>query len=144
MVEKFWQTKTLAKMTNAEWESLCDGCGKCCLHKIIEDDTDEIHFTNVACELLNTKSCRCKKYEKRFKYVSDCFKVTLDDIDAFHWLPESCSYKRLLEGNDIPEWHPLITGSQSEMHKLGYSIRGKAVAESQAGDLEDHIITFKL
>lgn len=140
----FWQQKTLSQMTSSEWESLCDGCGKCCLNKIIDDDTEELHFTNVACHLLNTKSCQCKKYEQRFKLVKDCVKVSLDDIEQFHWLPGSCAYRLLAEGNDLPEWHPLITGSKSAMHKAGASIRGKIISETtiDPDNLEDYIVLW--
>lgn len=129
-MSKFWEYKTLSRMSDKEWESLCDGCGKCCLNKLIDDETEELHFTNVACHLLHTKSCQCRKYDQRFKLVSDCVKVSLDDIQQFHWLPSSCAYRRLAEGKPIPEWHPLITGSQSAMHKGGFSVRGKVISES--------------
>jgi len=140
-MDKFWEYKTLSKMSDKEWESLCDGCGKCCLNKIIDDDTEELHFTNVSCHLLHTKTCQCRKYEQRFKLVKDCVKVSLDDIEQFHWLPASCAYRRLVEGKPIPEWHPLISGSKSAMHKGGFSVRGKIISESAivAENLEDYI-----
>lgn len=140
----FWENKTLAQMTQQEWELLCDGCGKCCLNKIIDDDTQVLHFTNVACQLLHTKTCQCKKYEQRFKLVKDCVKVSLDDIDQFHWLPESCAYRLLVEGKPLPEWHPLLTGSKSAMHKGGFSIRGKVISETAIDitNLEDYIETW--
>lgn len=140
----FWENKTLSQMSQQEWESLCDGCGKCCLNKIIDDDTEELHFTNVACHLLHTKSCRCKKYEQRFELVKDCVKVSLEDIDQFHWLPASCAYRLLVEEKPLPEWHPLITGSQSAMHKAGCSIRGKIISETAINpdNLEDYIVTW--
>lgn len=141
---KFWENKTLSQLTPQEWESLCDGCGKCCLNKVINDDTEELHFTNVACHLLHTKSCQCKKYEQRFKLVKDCVKVSLDDIDQFHWLPASCAYRRLVEEKSLPEWHPLLTGSKSAMHKGKHSIRGKIISEKDINldDLEDYIATW--
>jgi uncharacterized cysteine cluster protein YcgN (CxxCxxCC family) len=140
-MKKFWEHKTLSQMSDKEWESLCDGCGKCCLNKIIDDETEELHFTNVACHLLHTKSCQCKKYEQRFNLVADCVKVSLDDIEQFHWLPKSCAYRRLVENKPLPEWHPLITGSKSAMHKAGFSIRGKIISEStiDPDNLEDYI-----
>ncbi len=141
-MDQFWQHKTLVQMTESEWESLCDGCGKCCLNKLIDDETEKLHFTNVACKLLNTKSCRCKKYEQRFKLVPDCVKVSLEDIDQFHWLPKTCAYRLLVEGKSLPEWHPLLTGNQSAMHAGGFSIRGKVVSELAAGDLEDHVVDW--
>lgn len=137
----FWEKKTLSQMSPSEWESLCDGCGKCCLNKIIDDDTEELHFTSVACKLLHTKSCKCKKYEQRFKLVKDCVKVSLDDIDQFHWLPANCAYRLLVEDKPLPVWHPLLTGSQSAMHKGGFSVRGKIISEEKVHPdyLEDYI-----
>ncbi|RJG42557.1 YcgN family cysteine cluster protein [Motilimonas pumila] len=142
VVTPFWQQKTLAQLSEQEWESLCDGCGKCCLSKLIDDDTDELHYTNVACKLLNTKTCQCKKYEKRFKWVPDCVKVSLDQIDQFQWLPASCAYRRLAEGKDLPAWHPLLTGSASAMHAGGHSVRGKVIVEQAGIELEDYIASW--
>lgn len=142
--QPFWKTKSLAQMSEQEWESLCDGCAKCCLNKVIDDETDELFFTNVACELLNTKSCQCSNYPNRFKLVPDCFKVTLANRDSFSWLPASCAYRLLDEDKDLPSWHPLITGSQKEMHALGQSVRGKVISEKDAGDLEDHVVYWPL
>ncbi|MCS3455970.1 putative cysteine cluster protein YcgN (CxxCxxCC family) [Aeromonas sp. BIGb0405] len=138
----FWQEKTLQQMTNAEWESLCDGCGKCCLNKLIDADTDELVFTNVACNLLNTKSCQCSDYHNRFKKEPDCLQITVDKIDEYQWLPSSCAYRLLAEGQSLPAWHPLITGSRSAMHQAGQSVRGKVIHERDAGEWEDHIITW--
>jgi uncharacterized cysteine cluster protein YcgN (CxxCxxCC family) len=142
----FWQQKTLAQMTDQEWESLCDGCGKCCLSKLIDEDTDELYYTNIACVLLNSKTCRCSDYENRFAKVPDCVKISLDDIEAFHWLPPSCAYKRLIEGKPLPEWHPLLNkGKASEMHKRGASIRGKIVCETQlVGPSQNYIVRWPL
>lgn len=137
----FWEDKTLAQMSKNEWESLCDGCGKCCLNKIIDDETEELHFTNVACQLLHTKTCQCQKYEQRFKLVKDCVKVSLDDIEQFHWLPASCAYRLLVEDKPLPAWHPLLTGSKSAMHAGGFSIRGKTISETKIDpdNLTDYI-----
>lgn len=138
----FWQVKSLQQMTMTEWESLCDGCGKCCLNKLIDEDTDELVFTNVACNLLNTKTCQCSDYGNRFKKEPDCLQITFDKIAEFDWLPSSCAYRLLAEGQSLPEWHPLITGSRSAMHQAGQSVRGKVVHEVDAGDWIDHIITW--
>ncbi|TAA48603.1 YcgN family cysteine cluster protein [Corallincola spongiicola] len=141
----FWRHKTLAQMTEQEWESLCDGCGKCCLHKVIDDDTDELYFTEIACRLLDSHSCACSNYADRFSQVDDCVKVTLDDIESFHWLPPTCAYRRLAEGQDLPKWHPLITGTSETMHQLGHSVRGKTVLEEDAGPtLAEHIVWWPL
>lgn len=138
----FWQVKSLQQMTMTEWESLCDGCGKCCLNKLIDEDTEELVFTNVACNLLNTKTCQCSDYGNRFKKEPDCLQITHDKIAEYDWLPSTCAYRLLVEGQSLPEWHPLITGSRSAMHQAGQSVRGKVVHEVDAGDWIDHIITW--
>ncbi len=138
----FWQEKTLQQMTMSEWESLCDGCGKCCLNKLIDEDTDELVFTNVACDLLNTKTCQCSDYGNRFQKEPDCLQITFDKIAEYDWLPSTCAYRLLAEGQTLPEWHPLITGSRSAMHQAGQSVRGKVIHEAHAGEWIDHIITW--
>ncbi len=110
--QPFWQQKTLDEMTDAEWESLCDGCGQCCLHKLMDEDTDEIYFTNVACRQLNIKTCQCRNYERRFEYEPDCIKLTRENLPTFEWLPPTCAYRLLAEGKSLPAWHPLLTGSK--------------------------------
>lgn len=101
-------------MTDDEWESLCDGCGQCCLHKLMDEDTDEIYFTNVACNQLNIKTCQCKHYEDRFSYEADCIKLNRYNLETFEWLPHTCAYRLLLEGKTLPAWHPLKTGSKRQ------------------------------
>ncbi|USD39312.1 YcgN family cysteine cluster protein [Ferrimonas sp. SCSIO 43195] len=144
--QPFWH-KPLQDMTEKEWESLCDGCGKCCLNKLIDDDTEEVYFTNVACKLLNDKTCDCQKYERRFEWVPDCYKVTPENVATIEWLPPSCSYRRLQEGRGLPSWHPLLTGSKSEMHKQGMSVRRKVLSELHVGpdpDLIGYIVVWPL
>ncbi|AMO81334.1 YcgN family cysteine cluster protein [Obesumbacterium proteus] len=136
----FWQEKTLAEMSNDEWESLCDGCGQCCLHKLQDEDTDEIYFTNVACNLLNIKTCQCRHYERRFEYEEDCIKLTRENLETFEWLPPTCAYRMVHEGKDLPEWHPLKVGSKKAMHAERISVRYIAVRESEVNDWEDHIM----
>ena len=143
-INHFWLNTPLEKMTDAQWESLCDGCGKCCLAKLIDDDTEELHYTNVACDLLDNKKCGCSNYANRFALVPDCVKVSIKDKESFAWLPTSCAYKRLAEGKTLPSWHPLLTGSKSAMHKAGMSIRGKIVYESQVDYLENYIALWPL
>lgn len=138
--QPFWQIKTLFEMTDDEWESLCDGCGQCCLNKLIDADTDEIYFTNVACNQLNIKTCQCRNYDKRFVLEPDCIKLTRDNLGTFEWLPYTCAYRLLGEGKPLPSWHPLITGSKSAMHAARISVRHIAVPESQMTEWEDHII----
>lgn len=136
----FWQTKRLDQMNDDEWESLCDGCGQCCLNKLQDADTDEIYFTNVACNQLNIKTCQCRNYERRFEYEEDCIKLTRENLTQFNWLPRTCAYRLLGEGKALPAWHPLLSGSKSAMHAQRISVRYIAVRESEVRDWEDHII----
>lgn len=142
----FWQHKQLDEMNDAEWEALCDGCGKCCLAKVIDDDTDELYYTEVSCQLLNQKSCQCNDYPRRFDKVSDCVKISLSDPETFQWLPPSCAYRRLRDGDELPSWHPLRhNGKKSEMHRAGASIRGKTINElAVQGDLQHFIAWWPL
>ena len=141
---RFWEEKSLAQMSQSEWESLCDGCGKCCLVKLEDADSGELIFTNVACDLLNLKTCQCGDYSNRFKKMPDCLQLTIDKIAEFHWLPTTCAYRLLAEGDPLPDWHPLLTGSRSTMHAAGQSIRNKVIHERFAGEWEDHILTWPL
>jgi uncharacterized protein len=138
----FWETKTLSEMTHEEWESLCDGCGKCCLHKLEDEDTGEVYYTNVACRLFNLDTCRCKNYPDRTRLVPDCIDLKQQDISEFSWLPSTCAYRLVAEGNELPSWHPLVSGTTTSVVDAGVSIRSFAVAESQADDLEDHVIEW--
>ncbi|WP_032115881.1 YcgN family cysteine cluster protein [Candidatus Arsenophonus nilaparvatae] len=140
MSQFFWQRKTLEQMTDEEWESLCDGCGQCCMHKLLDADTDEIYFTNVACDQLDLKSCQCKNYAERFRYEPDCIKLTKDNLTTFRWLPNTCAYRLIAEGKPLPAWHPLKTGSKLAMHQAKISVRHIAVREIEVMDWEDHII----
>ena len=136
----FWQDKSLEQMTDEEWESLCDGCGQCCLNKLQDADTDEIYFTNVACNQLNIKTCQCRNYERRFEYEEDCIKLTRENLPTFSWLPPSCAYRLLAEGKPLPVWHPLRSGSKAAMHAARTSVRHIAARESEVRDWEDHNI----
>lgn len=140
MEKPFWQQKTLLQMTEKEWESLCDGCGQCCLNKLIDDDTDKLYFTNVACNQLDIQSCRCCHYENRHEYEPDCIKLTQQNLRQFEWLPETCAYRLLDENKVLPEWHPLLTGSHESMHQAGISVRNYAVHEIDVVNWEDHIL----
>ena len=138
----FWETKKLAEMTAEEWESLCDNCGKCCLHKLEDEDTGKIAFTSVACRLINLNTCRCTRYNERTKLVAECLDIRKLDVEKYNWLPSTCAYRLLNEGKKLPAWHPLLTGSPGSVKRAGVSISSYAIKESMAMDLEDHIIEW--
>jgi hypothetical protein len=140
--QPFWKTKKMSQMTQAEWESLCDGCGKCCLNKIIDIETNELHFTNVACKLLDTESCRCKHYKTRFSYVKDCVRLTPRNVRQIRWLPDTCAYRLVAEGKDLYDWHHLVCGDRNAVHRAGISGRGRIISEQDAGELEDYIVAW--
>jgi uncharacterized cysteine cluster protein YcgN (CxxCxxCC family) len=133
MTDEFWKRKSFDEMSKEEWESLCDGCALCCLQKIEDEDTGDVYFTDIACRLLDTETCRCTNYAERAKLVSDCLVLSADEPEAFHWLPDSCAYRRLADGKDLPEWHPLITGDANSVHEAGISAKGKMVSETATG-----------
>ncbi len=134
----FWKVKQLEEMTPSEWESLCDGCGRCCLHKLRHED-DALSFTNVACQLLDLDTCQCKDYARRHRRVPDCVRLTPATVREVDWLPPSCAYRRLAEGKDLAWWHPLVSGDPRTVHEAGVSVRGRAVSERRAGPFEHHI-----
>ena len=133
----FWETKPLHEMNVREWESLCDGCGLCCLIRFEDEDTGEIIPTRVSCKLLDVDACRCKDYANRKTFVPDCIKLTPDAIEGMQWLPRSCAYRRLHEGKPLPVWHPLITGDRESVHVAGVSVRGQVVSETTLEEPED-------
>lgn len=137
---KFWLSKSLSEMSHDEWESLCDGCGKCCLHKLEDEDTGEIFYTSVACRLLDIKTCRCKDYPMRMDRVPDCLDVKHIEESRLGWLPSTCAYRLLAEGKDLPSWHPLISGKPNSVREAGVSVAGFALPEGQARDLQDYVI----
>ncbi len=128
MTEAFWKRKSLREMTREEWESLCDGCAVCCLHKVQDEDTDEVFYTDIACRLLDVDTCRCRNYEERAREVADCLVLSADNPEPFGWLPASCAYRRLARGEDLPTWHPLVTGDPDSVHAAGISVRRFAVS----------------
>jgi uncharacterized cysteine cluster protein YcgN (CxxCxxCC family) len=147
MSEPFWRTKSLAEMTDAEWESLCDGCGRCCLNKLEEEDTGRIFFTDVACRLLDDHSCRCRDYPNRADQVPDCVRLTAANVAAIAWLPPTCAYRLVAQGRDLYWWHPLVSGDPDTVHAAGVSVRGRVSAsEADVSDdeLEDHLVNWPL
>ena len=138
---KFWELP-LAELNATEWEALCDGCGRCCLHKLQDEENDELYYTDVACKLLDLKTCRCSHYEDRIKYVPDCMSIREEGDAVYALLPSNCAYRLRHESKPLPLWHPLFIGNSDVMHNLGISIRGKVVSEDalKGKDLEERII----
>jgi len=133
----FWETKRLEQMTVKEWESLCDGCGLCCLIRFEDEETDEIIPTRVHCRLFDSNTCACSDYANRKRHVPDCIKLTPHNIEDLEWMPKSCAYRRLHEGRSLPSWHPLVTGDPESVHKAGVSIRGQTISEASLKHAED-------
>lgn len=140
----FWETKTLEEMSSSEWESLCDGCGKCCLHKLEDDETGDIYYTNVACQLLDTDKGCCTDYPNRLSRVPGCTVLTLKNLDEFDWLPLTCSYRLIRHRLPLPEWHPLISGDPESVVEAGHSVAGRSISETEVDedDWEEHIIRW--
>ena len=132
----FWKNKTLRQMSPSEWEALCDGCGKCCLVKLIDDLTDDLHYTTVACNLLDCESCQCGDYENRKSLVEDCVILSPRLIEELHWMPSTCAYRLIYEGKDLYWWHPLISGNSNTVHEAGISVRGRVISEREVKDSE--------
>ncbi|MFN3350879.1 YcgN family cysteine cluster protein [Pseudorhodoplanes sp.] len=141
----FWKRKSLEQMTRREWESLCDGCGRCCLNKIEDEDTGKLYFTNVACKLLDHDTCRCTDYRNRLKQVPDCVGLTPEEVRSLDWLPPTCAYDLLAKGKDLYWWHPLVSGDPDTVHAAGISVRGRVGAcESVVPDeeLENWVVAW--
>lgn len=140
----FWKSKTLHEMTLAEWESLCDGCGRCCLIKLEDEDTGEIVHTRVSCALLNLRTCRCRDYGKRHVRVPDCVSLTPDRARDLEWLPDTCAYRLVARGEDLAWWHPLVSGSADTVHEAGISVREYAINEKRVkGEYERFLLKWE-
>lgn len=140
VTDKFWETKPLSQLDRAQWEALCDGCGKCCIHKLEDDETGEFFPTNVACKLLDRRSAQCSDYKHRHAFVPDCIRLTPAKLETIDWLPRSCSYVLRNEDKLLPDWHYLNSGDRESVHLAGQSVRGWTVSELDAGDLEMHLV----
>jgi uncharacterized cysteine cluster protein YcgN (CxxCxxCC family) len=138
---RFWDLP-LGELSREEWEALCDGCGRCCLHKLEDDETGELAETNVACRLLDRTTARCSDYRHRKAFVPDCMRLTPKVIGQIRWLPESCAYRRRAEDRPLPTWHPLLTGSAEAMVRAGASVAGRVISETDAGPLEHHVVEW--
>lgn len=138
----FWKAKALNEMSRAEWESLCDGCAKCCLLKLEDEETGEVVYTDVVCDLLDCEACRCTDYANRSVRVPTCLTLTPDNLDEIDWLPESCAYRLLRDGEELAWWHPLVSGSQETVAAAGMSVRDRVLPESEVAEdaLEDRIV----
>lgn len=140
--QPFWKTIPLSELNNSQWEQLCDGCGKCCLNKLEDEDTGEIHWTNVACQLLDCNSCKCSNYENRQSIMADCIQLTPENVPTIPWLPQTCAYRLVHEGKDLPSWHHLISGDRNAVHTSGNSVKNQTISEKDVSveELEFHII----
>lgn len=139
MKQPFWRRKSLDEMTDREWEALCDGCARCCLHKLEDEDTGEVFFTRVACKLLDITGCRCTHYAERTRWVSDCLDLR-KTLYRREWLPSTCAYRLLAEGQDLPDWHPLRSKRPESVHRAGISVRDFAISETPDIDPADHVM----
>jgi len=141
----FWKTKSLAEMNSEEWESLCDGCAKCCLLKLEDEDTGEIAYTRLHCRLLDAETCRCGDYVNRKAKVPDCVQLTPEKIDQIKWMPRTCAYRLVAEGQDLPDWHHLVCGDRERIHREGHSIMGRVQSEDAVleEDQIDWIVDWK-
>lgn len=140
----FWERKALHEMDHAEWESLCDGCARCCLHKLEDEDSGDLSYTRVVCRYLDQQACHCTVYPQRSQLVPDCVTLTPDNLDALHFMPGTCAYRLLNEGHPLPLWHPLVSGERDSIHEAGITVTGKVVSEDHvhADGYEEHVVEW--
>lgn len=141
---KFWEDLPLDQLDRAQWEALCDGCGKCCVHKLEDDETGELHATNVACKLLDRRSGQCSDYRHRHAFVPECVRLTPRLVRDIEWLPATCAYRLRGDGKPLPDWHYLVSGDRDAVHRAGESVRGWTVSETDVVDFENHLIEREL
>ncbi len=143
MTERFWEFP-LEQLDKEQWEALCDGCGRCCLKKLIDTKTEQVHYTRVVCRYLEQNKCRCQAYSRRQKLVPDCLVLNMENLPQLHWIPDTCAYRLRLEGKPLPAWHPLLTGSRDAMRQEQISVTGKVVSEEYVHEdgLQEHIIRW--
>jgi len=141
--ERFWEFP-LQELTRVEWEALCDGCGRCCLHKLQDEDTDEVLYTRVVCRYLDQQRCRCTEYPRRQTLVPDCRVLTPGNLGQLDWIPDTCAYKLREQGRPLRYWHPLLSGSRRAMEEAGISVTGKVISEAHVADegMEEHVIRW--
>lgn len=140
---QFWKRYPLEDLPHAEWEALCDGCGKCCLIKLEDEDSGDIHYTNIACRLLDDASCRCGNYALRQQLVKSCVIVRPDNLESIlDWMPKTCAYRIVANGQDLPDWHPLISGDPDSVRRAGVSMQGRTVGEYdvEEDDWPDYVL----
>ena len=145
-MEAFWRGKTLAQLSPAQWEALCDGCGRCCLEKLKNPTTGKIYYTRVACHLLDIQACNCTQYALRHTLVPECVVLRPDNVARLRWLPKTCAYRLVAAGQELPEWHPLVSGSASSVHEAGISVRGRVISERfiDPDDLDKYVLKERL
>ena len=143
-LQVFWRAKTLEQMTPSEFESLCDGCGKCCLHKLEDEDSGDVYYTKVACRFLDHDTCQCQQYNDRQQHVPECVVLKPETVKDTYWLPETCAYRLVAEGVPLFDWHPLVSGDPNSVHAAGMSVAGQVVHENSVDpeDLEDYVVRW--
>ena len=139
----WWNRKALDELSRTEWEALCDGCAKCCLHKLQDADSGEISQTNVACRLLDLKACRCTRYPDRKRLVPDCVVLDPENVTQLDWMPKTCAYRLLANGEPLRDWHPLVSGNAESVHDAGISVFGRAISERDAGELSHYLVEWE-
>ncbi|PHS17522.1 MAG: hypothetical protein COA86_09525 [Kangiella sp.] len=140
--DRFWETIPFDQLDQKQWESLCDGCGQCCAHKLQDDETEEVFLTNVVCQYLDHQTCHCSVYENRHQYVPDCIKITPENAKTLNWIPETCAYRLVANGKPLPEWHPLVVGDRASTKQANMTILNKVISEEdvEMDDLEDYLV----